>query len=145
MADVRHRCVNRAIGNDKSQGDTGRRRHRANFMQRPFLRGFGSRNRRPEGRQTAKSARFALPAAPLRPETFPISSFISRMTLLPTRRHIIIINARPFGASLLPKCNLSIRIDFCQVVHRCLAGAPMSRRCFIRPATTINRLYFNHD
>jgi hypothetical protein len=142
MADVRHRCVNRAIGNDESQGDAATVRILCNA---PFCAGFGSRNRRPEGQQTAKSARFALPAAPLRPETFPISSFISKMTLLPTHRHIIIINARPFGASLLPKCNLSIRIDFCQVVHRCLAGAPMSRRCFIRPATTINRLYFNHD
>lgn len=46
---------------------------------------------------------------------------------------------------IITRCNLSTWNDFCQVVHRCLDGVAVSRRCVIHPALTINRLYFNHD
>lgn len=74
------------------------------------------------------------------------SVFTDRMTLPIPPRHIIILHAKALAAqpiiTLLQFIHLKLIF---QVEHHAFDASLRDRVMFLRPATTLNRLYFNHE
>ncbi|WP_212611819.1 hypothetical protein, partial [Serratia plymuthica] len=72
--------------------------------------------------------------------------FTDRMTLPIPRGHIIILHAKALAAqpiiTLLQFIHLKLIF---QVEHHSFDAVLGDRVMFLRPATTLNRLYFNHE
>ncbi|WP_153034654.1 hypothetical protein [Serratia plymuthica] len=73
-------------------------------------------------------------------------AFTGRMTLPIPRGHIIILHAKALAAqpiiTLLQFIHLKLIF---QVEHHSFDAVLGDRVMFLRPATTLNRLYFNHE
>jgi hypothetical protein len=94
-------------------------------------------------------ASLPLPARPPSSSDLRLSlfrAFTGRMTLPIPRGHIIILHAKALAAqpiiTLLQFIHLKLIF---QVEHHSFDAVLGDRVMFLRPATTLNRLYFNHE
>ncbi|WP_249337070.1 hypothetical protein [Serratia plymuthica] len=114
----------------------------------------GRKKSPPEGGNSSFALRFAQGAWSLFPFTPSpcnlrlclIRVFNGRMALPIPRGHIIILGVQGTGnaADYYPNAIYLFEINS-QVAHHAFGAARHDGVMFLRPATTINRLYFNHD